>query len=274
MENNAMNTNQTPNMPEYGRINSKDLIPHPVAQRKFSQKHGDNLAANWSWNDYEPVCVSYRNGRYWVIDGQHRVYAIKKRNGGKDCSIYCRIFRGMTILDEAEYFLHTDGKYAVAPLRPGDKFKVQRDIGDEVINGMERGAELAGWEVDFGDGSKNGRISALCALKQCFEALPYEYYVSMLRVLRQAWGDDKNAVNGKILKGMSVFYKTYSGRFKPDELAHSLSHVTPKVVIREGREIDSGFGSKRGIETGRAWARIILRYYNAKRKKNKLEDVL
>lgn len=29
---------------EYQRINTRDLIPHPIAQREFVKSHGDKLA--------------------------------------------------------------------------------------------------------------------------------------------------------------------------------------------------------------------------------------
>ena len=90
---------------EFQRINTKDLIPHPVAQRDFVKSHGDKLAKRFNWDSYNPISVSFRDGKFWVIDGQHRLYAIKKNAGGKDVTILCRVFYGMTELDEANYFL-------------------------------------------------------------------------------------------------------------------------------------------------------------------------
>ena len=55
------------------------------------------------FNEYtanEPK-VSFRNGRYYVTDGQHTIEARILRNGGKDPPILCKIYTGLTMQQEA-----------------------------------------------------------------------------------------------------------------------------------------------------------------------------
>ena len=49
----------------------------------------------------EPIVVSFRDGHFYVVDGQHRIAAMKKMNGGKDVMVNCIIHTGMIYEDEA-----------------------------------------------------------------------------------------------------------------------------------------------------------------------------
>lgn len=255
------------------KINTKDLIPHPVAQREFVKSHGDKLAKKFNWNEFDPISVSFRDGKFWVIDGQHRLYAIKKNAGGKDVTILCRVFYGMTELDEADYFLQK-GKI-VKQLTNADVRKVEFNIGEPDVVGMVRGAEKAGWIVDFKTKWAKDRITSIASLLACYKALPDEQYVDMLSTLKAAWDSDKDAVGGMMLKGMAMFYQTYYGKFDSKELAKSLNRVSPVVVLRDGHALKTVSGaSGRGIVAGRPYARAILNLYNVKRRTNRLDDVL
>ena len=258
---------------EYQRINTRDLIPHPIAQREFVKSHGDKLAKQFKWDLYDPVRVSFRDGKYWVIDGQHRLYAIRRNAGGKDVVVLCRVFYGMTELDEAEYFLHKG--VIVKDLTVGDNYAVAYKIGDEKVTGMVRGAETAGWTVDFKTKKSRDRITALKALMTCYEALTYEQYVGALRALKAAWGSDIDAVSGMILKGMSLFYKTYWGRFEPKDLVTRLNRISPTVILRDGQALKTSiYGNGKNLRQGVPYARAILNQYNVKRTTKRLEDEL
>ena len=51
-----------------------------------------------------PPKVSYRDGRYIVIDGQHTIVGLKTLNGGNDLPILCRVYVGLTKEEEALVF--------------------------------------------------------------------------------------------------------------------------------------------------------------------------
>ena len=57
MENTAMKNAEQVRF-EVAKINTKDLIPHPIVQREFDKANGDRLAKKWDWNKYEPICDS------------------------------------------------------------------------------------------------------------------------------------------------------------------------------------------------------------------------
>ena len=259
---------------EFQRINTKDLVPHPIAQRDFMQKHAEKIAREFKWDKYDPISVSFRDGKYWVIDGQHRLYAIKK-NAGKDVVVICRVYYGLTEVEEAEMFLRkgiTQKKLSI-----NDMFKVLHKTGDETISGMVKGAERAGWIVDFKSGSHyKGKIKAVYALRICYEAVSFEQYVEALRILKEAWNGDSDSANAQILKGMTLFVKTYWGQYIRGGLVDNLSKVPIANFIRDGKayttSVSMSGGS--GIGAGRPFAKAIHAIYNRGRRTKKLEDLL
>ena len=56
-----------------------------------------------SEKEYDPK-VSFRDGRYYVFDGQNTVEARRACNGGKDLPIRCKVFLSLSKEDEATLF--------------------------------------------------------------------------------------------------------------------------------------------------------------------------
>ena len=257
--------------PKYLKINSRDLMIPDHAQRKFNQRHGDKLAANWKMDKFKPLDVSFRDGKYWVIDGQHRLYAIKKIKGG-DCTILCYVHYGMTVHDEAEFFLNQlkDTKTILTP----DRMRIRFMTGDETIVGMVRGAEKAGFIVDFDNHKATNKITAYAALETVYKALSYDEYVKMLTVLKKAYNGRVDSMCREMLLGMGLFFQKYYGQFDPNSLANTLKATTaPTDILMEGRSFNGSRGDG-GIYRGKYYARAILNTYNKRRKQNALPDIL
>jgi hypothetical protein len=218
--------------------------------------------------------VSFRDGKYWNIDGQHRKYGAVKRNGGKDCVLMCRVHYGMTPLDEAMFFLHQgDG---IAKITISDKLRVMYKIGDEQTMELVRGAVMAGWDIDnFNTKKGRGRIIAHSTLLRVYKALSYEQYVDMLKTVRVAWDGDPDSVCREMLLGMGLFYKTYWGKFLSSDLIKNMKKISPLLIVRDGRAIGNAHTSTgMDLASGRCYARCILREYNNGRKTKRLDDEL
>jgi hypothetical protein len=259
------------NKPKYLKINSRDLMIPDHAQRKFKQHHGDYLAANWKMDKFKPLDVSFRDGKYWVIDGQHRLYAIKKIKGG-DCTVLCYVHYGMTIQDEAEFFLNQLN--GIKTILTTDRMRIRFMIGDETVVGMVRGAEKAGFIVDFDNKKATNRITALAALEIAFKALPYDEYIKMLTTLKKAYNGRVDSLCREMILGMALFFQKYYGQFDTNALANTLkTPTTPSDILMEGRSYSQSHGDK-GLFRGKHFARAILKAYNKRRKQNALPDIL
>lgn len=65
--------------------------------------------------------VSYRDGHYYVFDGQHTVAARKQLNGDKDLDILCKVYYGLDEQEETLLFAQQTG--ASARLDAGAKIR-------------------------------------------------------------------------------------------------------------------------------------------------------
>ena len=100
-ENFAASFNITP--PYQMRVihSSKLIYPREIYQRGVQRKRVELIAADF--NEYvanEPK-ISFRNGKYYVVDGQHTIEARILRNGGRALPILCKVYTGMTMQQEA-----------------------------------------------------------------------------------------------------------------------------------------------------------------------------
>ena len=77
-------------------INSAFLEIPAEYQRKLQMSKVKQMVAEFNGIVVNPPKVSYREGRYIVIDGQHTIVGLKVLNGGEDLSIVCRVYTGLT----------------------------------------------------------------------------------------------------------------------------------------------------------------------------------
>ena len=86
-------------------LHSKVLIyPREIYQRGVERKRVEMIAADF--NEYianEPK-VSFRDGKYYVVNGQHTIEGRILRNGGEDLPILCKVYTGLTMEQEALLF--------------------------------------------------------------------------------------------------------------------------------------------------------------------------
>ena len=107
---------------------SKLIYPREIYQRGVERKRVELIARDF--NEYivsEPK-VSFRNGRYYVMDGQHTIEGCILLNGGEDRPILCKVYTGLTMEQETLLFAEQNGH--AAPLSAGIKLRAKVVGGD------------------------------------------------------------------------------------------------------------------------------------------------
>lgn len=239
---------------EYRWLRPSQIEVDPLYQRNLDTARVDKIAKNFNGDIFNEPKVSNRDGKIWVFDGQHTVAAWRKMNNNEDKPIYCKVFKGMTWLDECGRFIDQDG-YDKDPTI-SDTLRAAYEARRPDVVGMVNGAELVGFKVNFKNNKSNKTIVSVGALHRAYCKLGVEAYVDMLTAIRDAWDYDVDSICAQIINAMTMFYKTYGGNFKRADLVSSLKRVTPAQIIREGRT----FRMKNGF------AREIVKCYNSKRK--------
>ena len=72
-------------------------------QRELNENKVLNIARDWSWMAFGTITVSERDGKLFVVDGQHRVFAARKRPDIE--MLPCVVLDSKTQIDEARGFL-------------------------------------------------------------------------------------------------------------------------------------------------------------------------
>lgn len=252
---------------EYRKLNTKDMMVDELYQRDIDPKRLMRMV-----KDYDPclvnaVKVSYRDGKYWIYDGRHTAAMLRSVVGkGKDTEVECKVFTGLTRLDEMELFVAQNG--ASAPVSVNAKLRALYNFGDKDVRGMVEAAAKAGVLVDFTKGQGLNKCVAASTLIKTYLSMEREQFIDMLTTIRLTWNGIADSFSREMLVGMAAFYRTYYGRFKQKDFVKSLSRVLPIQIIREGKSYNASWN------TATAYARVILRLYNFNRTKNRLGDEL
>lgn len=246
---------------EWKSLKPSEINVDPLYQRALDSKRVTKMAQRWNPNIINPPKVSFRDGKYWVFDGQHTIALWRQIHKGADKQIECRVFYGMTWLDESELFCLQNG--IDKDPTTNDKLRAAFNAGNPDVVDMVNLAKRSGISVDFdGKTSANWRCIASSALFKAYKSLDRPDFINMLDAITKAWGGDPDSLTSFMITGMSQFYKTYSDKFKQDRLVDSLQKISPAYIIREARGTYSQSRNK--------YFMAILQAYN-KGKKNRLE---
>lgn len=248
---------------EYKKINSKYLFVDELYQRYLDTARVNKIVRKFDPNLVNPIKVSFRDGKYWVIDGHHTLAALKARNKNNDLPVDCKVFYGMTWLDEANLFIQQNGISRAVKIN--DKLRAMMNSGDPDVTKMVKLAEKVGFIIDFKGSKGDNKIIALSTLMRAYSALSNEEYVEYLSLIKDTWDGTSESLSREILQGAFIFYQTYKGTFKVANFVSRLRKVAPYTIIRDGRASNSPGASK--------YARQILGYYNY-HAKDRLPDLL
>jgi hypothetical protein len=152
---------ETKNSPgEFASLHKDVLRIHPAYQRAMIPGKVKEVTSCWSWISCGAIVVGERGGEYWVIDGQHRVLAAKRRSD--ITHLPCLVFKTEGVKEEAIAFLDLNtgrkpvsslGKFN-AMITAGDQAslvvrKVTDDLGIVLKSAASKGKELksVAWAV-------------------------------------------------------------------------------------------------------------------------------
>ena len=249
---------------EYKKLNTKFLFVDDLYQRTIDPERVKKIIDNFDPNLVNPIKVSFRDGKYWIVDGHHTEQVLIQRNKNEDLLVDCKVFYGMTWLDEVNMFLEQNGQYARS-VNINDKLRAKMNAGDPEVSNMVKLASKTGFIIDFKNHKGDNKIVALSTLMRAYGALTTEEYIDYLTLIKKTWGGAADSLCREILQGVFIFYKTYKGQFKTQNFINRLKKVAPYAIVRDGRASSSPGAAK--------YARQILGYYNF-HAKDRLPDLL
>lgn len=233
-------------------------------QRPVDEKEVDRLIREWDDRLLEPLTVSFRDGRFNVVDGQHRIAAMVKKNGGREVMVPCKVYSGLSYEEEAALCYKLDKAKRRLSLSQSTNALVESGMDAEATE-IRRLVEGAGFRWALG--KKSGReheIVATRAVINAYRLLGGDAFSRMLTLLGQTWHGAPHSLNAVVLSGLALFLKTYDTELNDRIFIKRLSAVEPDEIIRRGR-LDFSTNS-----TALRYARVFLEKYNGQRGSRRL----
>ena len=210
-------------------------------------------------DDFNPdrvntLLVSSRDGKYYVIDGQHRMLAIKRLFKNDSYPISCKILYGLTREGEAWLFAHQDDNVRIVPA--AYKMRARALAGDKDVDNFLAVTREHGFVIEPGKRvNKTCGIDAVQKAYHCYEALGDKAYGRMLDLLKGAWHGERWSLSQNMLGGLSLFLRTYGDSVNDQRFIEKLSIIGEKQFIKQrGEFIDDSVPV--------AFASTFVRFYN------------
>ncbi len=244
-------------------INSKLLeIPRNSYQREFRPRRAEKIACNFDERIANEPKVSFRDGHYYVFDGQHTIAARKRMNDNKDLFIMCKVFYGMTEEEEAALFAQQTG--ISAKLTPGEKLRAEIVSGNPTAIAFKKTVEDIGLHLDYAQSRGQYRIACIGTAYSEFQRVGPKVFQEALTMIALAWDGDPHSLRCEIIQGVVRFTELYWGEYDPDRLYNQLRHVDPLTIYREGQAMGNAMGRSK------KYMFQVFRIYNGLSKKNAL----
>lgn len=195
----------------------------PRAQRDFSKAHAEEYAADFDLEALGYPVVSLRGDHYWIVDGQHRIAALKLIGWG-DQSIECECYEGLTEEGEADLYLRRARRRGTKKF---DEFRIAVAAQRGTQCQIERIVQREGLKISAGQ--DDGAISAVGALETIY-GYGTETFTRALRILRDSFVGDSAAFRAHLIKGMGLVCQRYDGVLDDERAVQRLSALSGGTI--------------------------------------------
>ena len=242
---------------------SKLIYPREIYQRGVERKRVELIARDF--NEYivnEPK-VSFRNGRYYVMDGQHTIEGCILLNGGEDRPILCKVYTGLTMEQEALLFAEQNGH--AAPLSAGIKLRAKVVGGDAPSKAFVAATNRVGLSLNYDSQQLTDyRIGCVGTALKLYNQMGEKIYCEALQLIVKAWDGKPDSFRASVLRGMMHFVELYHGEFSEERLVRALRSIHPVDIYRIGQ------GDPAKLRGWKKYVFPIYTAYNGKRRKDAL----
>ena len=201
-----------------------DMRVSPKAQREFRRPHAVALAAAFELEAMGFPVVSWRDGYWWVLDGQHRIQALRYVGFSDDDQIQCECYESLTEAEEAELFLRRDERRKVSTF---DRFRIGVVAEREEDLDIQRIVALQNCKISRD--KEEHCIGAIAALRFAYQLSP----VTMRRavaILDKAYDGDPSAFQSDLIRGMALVCQRYDGSLNDDQAIAKLGRLNGGTI--------------------------------------------
>lgn len=208
------------------------------AQREFRESWAEELLAHFDIDKLQYPTVNHRDGRFYVIDGQHSIWAYKMWLGSwDDQKIECVVHEGLSEEQEAELFLSLNNKRTVNLY---DRFRVAVAAGRIDECNIDSIVRAQGCKITSNT-SQPGAISAVGALQRIYREQGAEILGVTVGMIRDSYGDA--GFEAGVLSGLALVLGRYPSIHVPRlQIALHDAHGGSKGLLNAAASIRAQTG--------------------------------
>lgn len=203
-------------------------------QRVLNMVNVKSIARNFDIARLGVLVVSkHSDGTYAVLDGQHRLSAMRRI--GK-AAANCIVLEGLTVKQEADYFRRqNENKQA---LRITDTFNASIWAEDEESLKIK---ELVGkYGFRFGKSGSPMCICAIAALQQTVRIFSFDTLELVLATIAATWPNDTTILRREMLAGLAEFWSRFAEQITVQQFAARMMQKLPMDMYLEARSRSAG----------------------------------
>ena len=240
-----------------------DLKVAPEYQRLLNLKWAQEIADNFNPDLVQVLQISYRDGQYYIIDGQHTTKAIRIRFKDNEYPLLCKIYYGLTKQEEAQMF-YLFNKCRKS-MDSASMLKAQLASGKEEVTEFFKCTRDAGFIIDPVKRSNcQYGIVAVRTAQNCFRGLGTERYLRMLNLLKATWDGKRWSLTQQMLNAMATFLAAFEDQIDDKTFIRQLRNISENDLLSE-----AGTFAAQGRAISLASAMVT--FYNKRRRNGRLD---
>lgn len=206
-------------------------------QRPPDEARVNKLAKNWKPGGLGVVIASKRTDdpNYYTLDGQHRIGALR-RLGDKTVKVPTLVLEGLTVADEAEFFVLMNKNRRA--LLPSELFKASLAEGNPAAIEIKEVFDKLGLTLSS-YGAEANNVRAVAAVWRIYNAMGAAGINATLSLIIQCWGKDssRNVFNQAIMTAIARVLHYNEGNIKIDRLRNIISGEEPDVWLNKASQL-------------------------------------
>lgn len=190
------------------------------AQRELRPARVAYLVSEFNPEDFGYPTVNSRDGSFYIIDGQHRIEAVKQWLGPawEKQNVTCRVYSGLSEKEEAEMFDRLNNQ-----LTPNafDKFKVRVTAGRHIECSVKKVVEKAGLKISREKGE--GNLQSVATLVKVYQRSNAQTLGRSLKITHESFGDP--GLQNMVIDGVARLCERYNGALEDQEAIEKLQSL-------------------------------------------------
>lgn len=237
-------------------VSEMRVPPAEVTQRHFKQSQAERYAADFDIDRLGIPVVNRRDGVYWLLDGQHRIAALKMFFKPQDPgSIDCEVYEDLTDAEAADIFLGRDDR---RPISQYEKFRVACTAGHQRETDILRTVEVNGLKVSTTQDVNT--VQAVSAMGKVYDTAGPKVLGMALRSIKNSYGGDAKSFDGTLIQALGLVYNRYNDRVSERLMVQRLQAVPQgaRQLMRRAEVLRE----RTGTGKSHCLAAVIVEEYN------------